>query len=54
MPAVPQTTYSEEEYLNLEEKAETFTIRSIEARLLLSHIYPGTDNVKEGWITPEE
>ena len=30
------------------------TIQSIEASILLSDLYDGTENVKEGWITREE
>lgn len=30
------------------------TIQSIEATLQLSDLYEGTDNVKEGWTSPEE
>ena len=30
------------------------TIQSIEATLKLSDLYEGTDNVKEGWTSPEE
>jgi Uma2 family endonuclease len=33
---------------------DSVTIASIEATLLLSDLYAGTDNVKEGWITREE
>lgn len=33
---------------------DSVTIQSIDATLLLSDLYAGTDNVKEGWITPEE
>jgi len=33
---------------------DSVTIQSIDATLLLSDLYAGTDNVKEGWITREE
>ena len=33
---------------------DSVTIQSIDATLLLLDLYAGTDNVKEGWITPEE
>ncbi|WP_221394501.1 Uma2 family endonuclease [Dyadobacter sp. NIV53] len=33
--------------------SDTTTIQSIEASLLLSDLYDGTENVKEGWITRE-
>ena len=34
--------------------SDVTTIQSIEASILLSDLYDGTENVKEGWITPEE
>ena len=34
--------------------SDSVTIQSIEATLLLSDLYVGTEDVKEGWITPEE
>ena len=34
--------------------SESVTIATIETTLLLSDLYAGTDDVKEGWITPEE
>jgi Uma2 family endonuclease len=34
--------------------ADSVTVASIEATLLLSDLYAGTEDVKEGWITPEE
>lgn len=34
--------------------SDSVTIQSIDAMLLLSDLYAGTEDVKEGWITPEE
>lgn len=34
--------------------SDAVTISSIETTLLLSDLYAGTEDVKEGWITPEE
>lgn len=34
--------------------SESVKIETIETTLLLSDLYAGTDDVKEGWITPEE
>ena len=34
--------------------SESVTIAAIETTILLSDLYAGTDDVKEGWITPEE
>jgi len=34
--------------------SDSVTIQPIEATLLLSDLYVGTEDVKEGWITPEE
>jgi Uma2 family endonuclease len=33
--------------------SDSITIQSIDATLHLSDLYEGTDNVKEGWTTPE-
>ena len=34
--------------------SKSVTIQSVEATLHLSDLYEGTDNVKEGWTSPEE
>lgn len=34
--------------------SKSVTIQSVEATLQLSDLYEGTDNVKEGWTSPEE
>ncbi|WP_229213902.1 Uma2 family endonuclease [Dyadobacter psychrotolerans] len=34
--------------------SDSVTISTIDTTLLLSDLYSGTDDVKEGWITPEE
>ena len=34
--------------------SDPVTIQSIDATLQLSDLYEGTDNVNEGWASPEE